>query len=110
MTTIGEEVTKPAPPLDLGAMTLADISALMASARDALSRIGEQELTAEMEHSRINVHLEHATSADLKHVAFVEAQCEIFLRARLKADPKAPKSVSTAYGTISSRVQQPEYI
>jgi hypothetical protein len=110
MTTEPTTVEQPAE-AEIPTLAHADITALMASARTAKSRIAELQLTAEMEHERVNVWLANAIESDRNHVTFVEAQCEQFMRARLASAEKGDrKSVTTPYGTISSRIQQPEYV
>jgi hypothetical protein len=83
--------------------------------RDAKSRIDEETLTAEKlrrklleELELVDQHVERITKADRERIAYYEAQAVEHLRRRQAEDGRV-KSLPTPFGTVSSRVQQPEF-
>lgn len=87
----------------------------MRSIRDARSRIAEEVETCDNLRSKllgeldlVAEHEEQITRADRERVAYLEGQLTAHLLWRRQADPEC-KSISTPWGRIESRVQQPEY-
>lgn len=93
-----------------------DVALMMRSIRDARSRIAEEVATAEALHRRlerevemISEHLIDVTKADNERIAYLEAQLTAHLLNKRAADPEC-KSISTPWGRIESREQEPEFI
>lgn len=89
-------------------LTLADLSAIMARASHAQSRIDEINATARMECERIEHWRERTTESDAMEIAAASQQAETYLRRHLAhidevGDRTAKRSVTTPYGTVQSR-------
>ena len=92
-----------------------DVGWMMRSIRDAQSRIQEETVTHNNYRSKLLLEMdlideaEHAaTKPDIDRIAYLTQQLEAHLLNKRAADPEV-KSIATPWGTVSSRVQQPEY-
>lgn len=91
-------------------LTLDQVSGMLHAASTIKSRIDELELTARMDHERIDHALEVAAESDRKRLAEIVANVEQFWLRRLEENPSGKKSVVLPWATIKSIEQQPEFV